>query len=314
VLSALPRSKRFNPEDGHLKRASIWAVLFSIALLAGCSKKPGGPPARESKSGAPQVAEANCPATFAFPTRLAGAPVDDILDMRQGATLSDAMLFLRCRSGAHFVFTEENRGIIQDPHGQKFRQVVTATDGVARARPYDYAKAMMTGEKGTPQFDFVTEKVMFWSLGLQDKEIVWGIWRSQFFKPGEQPAAGQLAEQLSAKYGQPNFMQQESRFARFAWVYDRSGVKLPQSINALGRCDINAQTDGEHVVRGDCGLTVEAYVAKANNPLLADSVSVAVIDQNIYLDATKDFEQVLATAQAQQQSSEASKAKPATKF
>lgn len=297
-----------------MKQALIWAVLSSIALMAGCSKKADGVPATESRSGVPEIAKANCPGMFAFPTRSAGAPVDDILDMRQGATLSDAMLFLKCRAGAHFIFTEESRGIIKDTHGQKFRQVVTATDGVPRTRPYDYAKAMMSGEKGTPQFDFVTEKVMFWSLGLQGKEIVWGIWRSQFFQPGEQPAVGQLAEQLSAKYGQPNFVQQESRFARLAWVYDPSGVILPQSINALRRCDINAQTDGEHVVRGDCGLTVEAYVAKANNPLLADSVSVAVIDQNIYLDATKDFEQVLATAQAQQQSSEAGKAKPVTKF
>jgi hypothetical protein len=294
-----------------MKRALFWAVLLSIALVAGCSKKPDGGRATESTSGVPEIAKANCPATFAFPKRSAGAPVDDILDMRQGAQLSDAMLFLRCRSGAHFVFTEENRGIIKDPHGQRFRQVVTATDGVARARPYDYAKAMMSGEKGTPQFDFVTEKVMFWSLGLQDKEIVWGIWRSQFFKPGEQPAAVQLAEQLSAKYGQPNFVREENRATRFAWIYDSSGVKLPQSIKCN---DINAQTDGEHVVRGDCGLTVEAYVAKANNPLLADSVSVAVIDQDKYLAATRDFEQVLAAAQAQQQSSEASKAKRVTKF
>src|SRR5207237_7701722 len=96
-----------------------------------------------------------------------------------------------------FVFTEEATGIIRNTHGQQFRQVVTASDGVPRTRPYDYAKAMMSGEKGTPDFDFVTEKVMFWSLGLKEKEVVWGIWRSQIYKPGEQPAAGKLAEQLS---------------------------------------------------------------------------------------------------------------------
>lgn len=297
-----------------MKRALFWAVLLSIALVAGCSKKPDGGRATESTSGVPEIAKANCPATFAFPKRSAGTPVDDILDMRQGATLSDAMLFLRCRSGAHSVFTEENRGIIQDPHGQRFRQVVTATDGVARTRPYDYAKAMMSGEKGTPQFDFVTEKVMFWSLGLQDKEIVWGIWRSQFFKPGEQPAAGQLAEQLSAKYGQPNFVREENRATRFAWIYDSSGLLLPQSSIWGGCFNLGMQIDGGHAVDGRCGLTVEANVAKASNPLLADSVSVAVIDQDKYLAATKDFEQVLAAAQAQQQSSEASKAKRVTKF
>jgi hypothetical protein len=260
-----------------MTRTLFWAVFLSIALMADCSEKADGARATESRSRAPEIAKANCPATFAFPKRPAGAPVDDIIDMRQGVMLSDAMLFLKCRTGAHFVFTEKSPGFIQDTHGQKFRQVVTATDGVARTKPYDYAKGMMSGEKGTPEFDFVTEKVMFWSLGLHDKEIVWGIWRSQFFKPDEQPAVKQIAEQLSAKYGQPYRVREQYGAARLEWIYDSSGHMLPQSSAATWPNGIVMQIDGNHKVYGRCGLTVVANLARASNPLLADSVTVAVL-------------------------------------
>ena len=309
------------PERGFILWCWPVAACIAISLVVGCSKSDNAPSPQASKNGAAKIAKVVCPSKFEFPDRAAGAPVDDILGMRQGAKLSDAMLFLKCRSEAHFVFTEEARGIVE-PHGQKFRQVVTATDGVPRTKPYDYSKAMISrsitsDEKGTPDFDFVTERMLFWSLGLQDKEIVWGIVRSQLYKPGEEPPAGTLAEQLSAKYGQPNSINEDNRAARLAWVYDSFGRLMSKSNIQRNRCGGGGMHIDGGQVFGECGLTITASIEKANNPLLAKNVSVAIIDQGKYLSATKEFEQTLAAVQAQQQSGEAAKAAkslPATKF
>ena len=295
-------------------KSSVVCLAF---VLVACGQSNSTPSPTASQSGAKKVEKVDCPSKFEFPDRLAGAPVDDILGMRQGAKLSDAMLFLKCRPDTHVVFAEENIGIIKNVYGQKFRQVVTATDGVPRARPYDYAKAMRSGEKGTPDFDLVTEEVMFWSLGLQDKEVVWGIVRSQFYKPGEQPPAGKLAEQLSAKYGQPNFINDNDREARFEWIYDSVGRLMPKSDIQRNRCSGGGMYSGAGQIFGECGLTIRANITKANNPLLADKVYVGIIDQGKYLSATTEFEQILATVQAQQQAGEAAKAAkslPATSF
>jgi hypothetical protein len=177
----------------------------------------------------------------------------------------------------------------------------------------------MSGEKGTPDFDFVTEKLMFWSLGLKEKEVVWGIWRSQFYKPGEQPAAAKLAEQVSAKYGQPNYLSEDQRTAHLGWIYDSYGRPMSKSNNQIMVCQqaLGERIDGQHAVYGECGLTISVSIAKSGNPLLADNVTVGIIDQGRYLAATQDFEQTLAAAQAQQQSDEAAKAAkslPATTF
>lgn len=310
------------PERGFMHRCWPVAACIAISLVVGCGKSDTAPSpqaSKTSKNGAAKIAKVDCPSKFEFPDRPTGAPVDDILGMRQGAKLSDAMLFLKCRPETHVVFAEENIGIIKNVHGQKFRQVVTATDGVPRARPYDYVKAMRSGETGTPEFDFVAEKVMFWSLGLQDKEIVWGIWRTQYYKPGEQPPVGALAEQLSAKYGRPNSMQEDNRASQLAWLYDSYRRPISNAnTNQLNHCrDIGRVIEGDHQIYGECGLTITAYIEKANNPLLADKVHVAIIDQGRYMSATTEFEQTLAAVQTQQQSGGATKAAkslPATKF
>jgi len=230
-----------------------------------------------------------------------------VLGIRQGADLTQAMLFVRCRADTHFVVAEESTGLLHNTHGQKIRQTVTLTNGTPRARPYNHAKGIQGLETGTPDFDFITEKVIFWSLGVRDKETVLGIARGQYFKPGEEPPIDKLTDQLVAKYGQPTEKVDQGRTWVIYWVYDASGQKAQKSDRGTkGFCWSGMYTGSTQVLEG-CGLTVIATLSKSNNPLLAEQVSVGVIDHGKAIAAIKEFGQLAANMQAQQRSTEAAR-------
>ena len=228
--------------------------------------------------------------------------------MRQGTELSQAMLFVRCRPDTRFVVAEESTGLLHNTHGQKIRQTVTLTNGTPRARPYNHAKGIQGLETGTPDFDFITEKVILWSLGVRDKETVLGIARGQYFKPGEEPPIGKLTDQLIEKYGQPTEKVDQGRTWVIYWVYDASGQKAQASDRGKkGFCWSGMYTGSTQISEG-CGLTVIATLSKSSNPLLAEQVSVGVIDHGKSMAAIKEFGQLAANMQAQQRTSEAAKA------
>lgn len=262
-----------------------------------------------------------CPPEPSVPPRADGAPTDDILDLRPGMSFDDVVAISRCRDPKLRVDVDD-RWHVSDTHGIKTRQIVRVSDG-EECSGQDIVADMRNSSDICSGGDFkavknATDQIFVAFNGVPEKEVAGAIWRSRTFAKDERPTVADLQKSLAEKYGEPHETRERNSELELAWTYDPLGRRMSKSNPALQDCrfSVSASYAGRHRWSADCGLTINARIdLDRQNPLLADALHVAVMQQKEFIEGTERFEADLRTESRRQNEMEAEKAvKPEVKL
>ncbi|KRA50862.1 hypothetical protein ASD72_17645 [Pseudoxanthomonas sp. Root630] len=214
----------------------------------------------------------------------------DIIGLRLGMTLPEAMATARCRLGEDAVVTEENRWLDRlDTNGVALgTQFFTVEKG--SYRPCNFASEWQEC-RGKFKWEHTDEIVRVATPGVPGKETAMVVWRTQKFRDGQMPSVDATLEALTAKYGQPQVRENSDSPRGYSagtrdlqWVYDRSGNPLSEANPLFGRCRNGVYAGGENTGASwtdGCGLNISARVVlSGNNPGLVMELHTAMIQQS----------------------------------
>lgn len=311
-----------------------WTLTFLLATgcaLAACgdSKKTPDRPASQSASrpaqGGPasnataaQVAaeargKVRCPAKVATPARPAGAPVDDVVGVRPGLTYEEAANIVLCTNDL-MVVNETGRSFQIQTYGQKLRQGFQAAFAKERVQRTpeqimrDLSDSAMARGSNRVVRDVRPGESRWYvaTMGLPGKERVISAAREEWFEEGRYPTLASVEEALVAKYGKPSTgLQQDQRRWQLQWTYDLRQRPVTEASPLHQQCRGQANPDGATSFSPDCGIVVQAVlVARQDNPQLAESLQVGVLDHAGGYEAITSTERALEELEARRRAHE----------
>ena len=273
--------------------------LFALAvtgLLAACgsgANDPAAPPAirdlgaDEGPNGAMtydgRKIEVDC-GDIAIPARATDAPVDDLRGLRLGVTLATAIRFAQCPKGeqADSVMLEDDGPTLRrDQAGLDIRSFVRIATGQHKQR---WGATDVLDFDPRNRLETVDAQWSLYADGMPGQEKVYAMWLAQPFAQGSQPTRASQLAALEGKYGKPSLTGDRGEMF---WLYGPDGRRLPEfDREKLRECSNGIAIYGPQMNwRPDCGLTIVAQVDAAyDNPQLAQSVQVAMIDAAAYYD------------------------------
>lgn len=273
--------------------------LFSAAMLGvlsacnSASSDPAAPPperdlaADEGPNGAMtyygKKIEVDCD-NVAIPPRADGRPVDDLRGLRLGVPLETAIRFGQCPKGeqADSVMLEgDGPTLRRDQAGLKIRSFVRIATGTHKPR---WGATDVLNYDPRTKLETVDAQWSLYADGMPGQEKVYALWLVQPFAQGEQPTIASQVAALEGKYGKPSLTGDRGELF---WLYGPDGKRLPEfDREKLRQCSNGIAIYGTQMNwRPDCGLTIAAQVDTAyDNPQLAQSVQVAMIDAAAYYD------------------------------
>lgn len=280
-------------------------VLVFAAVLAACgSKEPesagvgpgsgaGQPrPASSGNATAEEVAaeargKVRCPAKVGTPARAANAPVDDVVGVRPGMTYEEAANIVMCSDDLMVVTGPVTRGFNIQTYGETIRQGFTARlaepriEKTSKQIMQEMQDDMLARSGNAVRYDLKPgqSKWNVTTMGMPGQETVIGAGREEWYAEGKNPTMASVAEALGKKYGPPSIDQDNpgQRFIR--WVYDPFGRLATETSPIRNQCAGTGASGGVNL-SPDCGLVVEARVVPLReNPALARSLEVGVVDQ-----------------------------------
>ncbi|MBS0331201.1 MAG: hypothetical protein JSS35_00400, partial [Proteobacteria bacterium] len=166
-------------------------------------------------------------------------------------------------------FSRDNRGL-------KIRTSAYVAVGVHPDKPkYDRNPMDFNPSKGLAEVHTIWK---FVADGMPGKELVYGVWRIQPFKDGEQPTIQSQVDGLTKKYGPPTATDDNGR--RLAWVQTPDGKPAPAyDRNMINLCKYAVSASNESLRwTPDCGRVIVAEIEPTQNLAQARSVSVAAFD------------------------------------
>lgn len=293
------------------QRGRIAAVLAIALLLVACGKSgsPGNQPAAAAAPASTERAgdglpEVDCPAKI-------GSKVDgpDIAGLKLGLTRDEALNLARCAQKNAVVVNEDRFFSELNTGAMKLGpQQFTVQSGETAECKYKSMVDMQACGLGNRVWKHVDETVTVATPGVPGRETAVGIWRTQYYRPGEQPAADSVQQALIAKYGAPQRTQKNDGgnrpWVQIWWLSDPSGQPISAQNPLATRCPtINARGDVHQGWSEACGMTVAAMINLApDNPLLVNELSVGMADQaRLYAYGTAMQEEILALEQQRQQ-------------
>jgi YD repeat-containing protein len=117
------------------------------------------------------------------------------------------------------------------------------------------------------------------TMGMPGEEKVIGAGREEWFAEGKNPPVASVVDALVKKYGTPSIDQDNSGQRFIRWVYDPLGRLATETSPIRTQCAGTGAAGGVSL-SPDCGVVVEARVVPmADNPALARSLEVGVVDQ-----------------------------------
>jgi YD repeat-containing protein len=285
-----------------------WLPVFCIALaLTACDSKsddssgagpgsagqqPKAAPSGSANASAEEVAEeargdVDCPADIETAARAANAPVDDVVGVRPGMTYEEAANIVLCTDELMVVTGPITSGFNIQTYGQTLRQGFTARQAEPRVEKTskqimeEMQDDMMARGGNAVRYDLKPgqSKWNVTTLGLPGQERVIGAGREEWFAEGKNPTMASIADALLKKYGTPSIDQDNpgQRFIR--WVYDPFGRLATETSPIRTQCAGTGASGGVSL-SPDCGMVVEAHVyPMPDNPALARSLEVGVVDQ-----------------------------------
>ena len=310
--------------------ALLWIVV--AGSLAACGKL-GEPqskaaaaastrPAAQGAATAEQVAkdarsDVKCPAKIKSPARATGAPVDDVLGVRPGMSHDEAANAVLCTHDLLVMQTDANRGFNLKTYGQKLRHGFGARFAEPRVewtakRAQAESLDQMLARSGNAARDDMKPGQAKWyvgTMGLPGEERVINVAREERFDSGASPTIASIEQALLKKYG-PATKEQNNNGQRYiTWSYDPAGRLVTQGAPLFARCSGNASPNGGVNLSPDCGTVITAIVAPLrDNPELALSLQVGVVDQAGGYQLVTTTEQALALADQQRRAKETANA------
>jgi hypothetical protein len=304
-------------------------VLVAAAAMAACGgKKPGdAAPGAAAGNGSAQsaptgnasaedVAEAargdvDCPAKVATPARADGAPVDDVVGVRPGMTYEEAANMVMCTDDLMVVTAGGTGGFNIQTYGATLRQGFTAR--LAEPRVEKTGKQIMQEMQddalarggNAVRYDLKPgqSKWLVTTMGMPGAEKVIAVGREEWFPEGKNPAMGGVRDALVKKYGEPSMDHSNPGQLWIRWIYDPLGRRVTETSPLYNQCAGTGVSGGINL-SPDCGVVVEAHaVPMPENPGLARSMEVGVVDQS------NGYELVTATEQALEKGEQAKRAK-----
>jgi len=272
--------------------AALQAAAAEVAVLEA---------AREERR--EQAAARRCPHKAAMAARPAGAPVDDVADLRPGMSLDDVEALLECRGNILNFDVAESWA--RNSQGQPTRQLLRAAAGdicPAEARTAGGA-GCEDGGYGFELLQNVSEEFIVAFTGLPQAERAGIVWRRTVFPASEYPTVSSLQEALVEKYGPPHLAANQEGYyslghrrgtVTYSWVYDTRQLPIAASDSALrSRCVNGPRPRFQRQMSWNsaCGITVRAeIVPAAGNAVLAGELNVVVMDQKRFDDAVRQFD------------------------
>jgi hypothetical protein len=314
-----------------MQTTSFWMTVLLAGALAACDKGNEAPakaptakakPAGQGAASAEQVAkqgraDLSCPAKIRAAPRAAAAPVDDVLGVRPGLSYDEALNAVLCTHDLLVALPDSGRGFNIKTHGQKLRQGFVARSAEQRLewdakRAQKEAMESITARSGNavrPDMKAGQIKWYVGTMGMPGQERVVNFARDEWFEAGANPTIDSVEKALVAKYGKPTKRQNAGAQRHFTWSYDPGARQVTETSPLFNRCSGSAGPDGGVNLSPDCGLVVSAIVfALRDNPDLAQSMQVGVVDQAGGYELVTGTERGLQQAEQQRRAQETAKA------
>lgn len=285
-------------------RVSVLAAGFTLAAC-GSGKAPDKAAAQSPARPAPAAAtkakatpaqlaaeargKVSCPAPRETLARAAGAPVDDVVGVRPGMRYEEAANLVLCMN-ERLVVQEANPAFHMQTYGQKVRQ------GFAANFMRDSSETWLPG---LSRWHVIT-------MGMPGEERVIRVAREEWFEKDKYPTVASVEQSLIAKYGPPTDRHQPTALNRaLGWSHDPQQRPINEGSPLHRQCRGAAALNGEANFSTDCGIVVSAViVGRSENPELAGSVQVSVIDQAGGYETLDATEQGLQRLEAQRRALE----------
>ncbi len=308
--------------------AKLLILLLSMGLVAACGGKNDGPAgtgpaaagsapkaAPSGNASAEEVAEeargdVDCPAEVKTPAPAAGMPVADVVGVRPGMTYEEAANVVMCSNELMVVTSGGTGGFNIQTYGTPLRQGFTArlaeprVEKTSKQIMEEMQDDMMARSGNAVRYDLKPGQAKWTvtTMGLPGAEKVIAAGREEWFAEGKNPAMPAVADALIKKYGNPgmNIDQPGQRWMR--WIYDPRGRPVTETSPLFNSC-VGTGASGGVNLSPDCGLVIEAHVIPMqDNPGLARSMDVGVVDQAGGYQLVTSTEQALEQAEQQKRS------------
>jgi len=262
-------------------------------------------------------ANVSCPAKNKSAPRAVGAPVDDVIGVRPGMSYEEAANAVLCSHDLLVVQLDVTRGFNIKTQGQKLRQGFGARFAEPRVewtakRAQAESLDQMLARSGNAARDDMKPGQARWyvgTMGLPGQERVVNVAREERFDTGASPTIASVEQALLSKYGAATKHQNNQGQRYITWSYDPEGRLVTQGGPLFNRCSGNASPNGAVNLSPDCGTVVTAIVAPLReNPDLALSLQVGVVDQAGGYRLVTGTEQALLQADQQRREQETAKA------
>jgi hypothetical protein len=285
---------------------------------AGGSSKASGERASNVSATAEDVAEEargdlDCPARVKTPARDAKGPVDDVVGVRPGMTFEEAANVVMCTHDLMVIHADNSRGFQIKTYGQTIRQGFSARFAEPRVEKTsrDYMREMSddfaarSGNAVREDMKAGQSKWYVGTMGIPGQERVISAAREEWFAEGRNPTFASMEQALIKKYGAPSRVQKASGQVFFTWVHDTFGRLATETSPIMMRCGGSADPDSGVNLNPDCGVVVAAAVYPVReNPGLAQSFQVGVVDQAGGYAALTSVEEGLQRAETQRQAAQ----------
>jgi hypothetical protein len=311
-----------------MRTAKVFVFLLSMSLLAACGGKQDGPAgtgpaaadsapkaAPSGNASAEEVAEeargdVDCPAEVKTAAPAAGMPVADVVGVRPGMTYEEAANVVMCSNNLMVVSHGGTGGFNIQTYGAQLRQGFTAR--VAEPRVEKTSKQimqemqddMMARSGNAVRFDLKPGQAKWTvsTMGMPGAEKVIAVGREEWFAEGKNPAMPAVADALIKKYGTPSMNNDQTSQRWMRWIYDPRGRPVTETSPLYNSCMGTGASGGVNL-SPDCGLVVEAHVIPLqDNPGLARSMDIGVVDQAGGYQLVTSTEQALEQAEQQKRS------------
>lgn len=233
--------------------------------------------------------EVRCPPRIATPAPAAGAPTVDVIGLRPGLTYDEAVNIVLCHHDRMVVEEERYRGFRVETAGGQYRRgfvgtfaqpASTLTPQQMMQQSLDEAAARSAG--AAPDDDVLPgeSKIYVATMGVSGEERVISASRRERFVQGEAPTTTNLVTALTEKYGEPTYTGTWGDERVVRWAYDTTGRRISETSPYYSECTAPADPDDGSNLSPNCGVVVEAEITpQRDNPALAESLAVGVIDQ-----------------------------------
>lgn len=315
-----------------MQKRDLCSLLVLLGALVGCESSDELPPAvaPSASIGQPvnsriamtavEVAkerrgDLRCPPKITTAQRAASMPVDDVVGVRPGLTWNEAVNAVLCTHELLVLDTTKERKFRIQTYGQTIRHGFAA--GFAEDRVDKTSQDIVAGLRNTFESgqgrrgSDISGGAARWyvtTMGLPGAEKVVAVARIEAFVDGKAPTVAAVIDALIEKYGVPTLRHDKDHpdfevlgfegkdSSIFNWSFDTFGRRITETSPLYRRCRGPSGPDDSVSLSPDCGVVVEAVIkAVRENPLLARSLQVGVVDQ------ANGYEMLTATEQKLQE-------------